>query len=385
MAEREEEPRPGEVNMSFMDHLMELRARIILSLVIFVACCTVSWIYYDRLFELVRQPIVDYNAGASEEAQIKLQVIAPTEAFGFVVSLGIWAGLLFASPIVAYQIWRFVSPGLYRGEKMAILPIFTVGILFFASGAWFAYRYTIPLALEFLAPFAPKLEAVIEYRLRDYLWFFIMIHVSFGIVFETPLVILALARMGLVTARGLVRRWQYVIVGAFILGAILTPPDVMTQAVMAGSLLALYTLSIILAAVFGRRRPESDEEPGEGPEDGSDETLEARPEEKPEEDHDEGSAEGHGAGPEEGREEDRDEGHDEYHDEYHDEDPDEDHDEGGDEDHAEDRADGHDEPPQEEIEEDHAGDRAGEPDEKPDEEPGEDPGEGPEAGEPPEK
>ncbi|MHC4253661.1 MAG: twin-arginine translocase subunit TatC, partial [Planctomycetota bacterium] len=127
-------------------------------------------------------------------------------------------------------------------------------IFFFGGGAYFAYRYVVPVALEFLFPFARKLGAVMRPTLREYLRFFLMIHVAFGVVFETPLVILALARMGLVTARGLLRRWQIVIVAAFVLGALLTPPDVMTQSMMAGSIIALYALSLILAQIFGRKR-----------------------------------------------------------------------------------------------------------------------------------
>jgi sec-independent protein translocase protein TatC len=244
---------PGETEKPFIEHLMELRSRILVCLFGVVLCMIAAWIFYDHLVVIIKQPLLDYNATVPVEAQARLLATSMSGPFVFVLSLGLWAGLLVSSPLIIWQIWRFVSPGLYRREKLAILPIFTIGIFFFAGGVLFAYTYTLPAAIRFLVPYAARLGAEMRPTLGEYLRFVIMILASFGIAFETPLVILALARLGLVTAGGLARKWQYMIVVSFVLGAFLTPPDVVTQLMMAGCLASLYVLSIVLALLFGKR------------------------------------------------------------------------------------------------------------------------------------
>ncbi len=211
-----------------------------------------AWVFYRPAGRVMRRPLDDYNASVAEGLKIEIITLRPTEAFVLVLRLGFWGGLVLAFPVIVWQVWRFVSPGLYKREKMAILPIFTVGIFFFAGGCYFAYRFIFPLSLAYLYHFPPQFGALSMVTLDNYFQFFLMIHVAFGISFETPLVILALARVGLVTARGLARRWRHMVVGAFVVGALLTPPDWVTQVLMAGSLIVLYCLSILLAAIFGR-------------------------------------------------------------------------------------------------------------------------------------
>jgi sec-independent protein translocase protein TatC len=253
LAERPPDGPPGEIEKPFMDHLMELRARIMVCLLVLVLSMAAAWVFYKDVGRILMQPVQDYNVTAAEEFKVEVFTIRPTEGFVAVLRLGLWGGLVLAFPVLAWQVWRFVSPGLYRREKLAILPIFTIGIFFFAGGVYFAYRLVTPLALQYLFSWPPELGASAKVSLDYYLQFLIMIHVAFGIAFETPLVILALARLGLVTAGGLARKWQYMMVAAFVLGAFLTPPDVVTQLLMAGSLVSLYFLSIILALLFGRR------------------------------------------------------------------------------------------------------------------------------------
>jgi sec-independent protein translocase protein TatC len=256
-----DQDRSGEVQKTVIEHLMELRARIIACLVLLVVTCAAAWFFYEEIMEIVRGPLEDYNAGLDGAVGVKLQAINITEPFVFILKLGMWGGLILASPFILLQIWAFVSPGLYRREKRALIPVFTLGVFFFAGGAYFCYRLVIPLAIAYLVPFGLKLGASVEPTLSSYLSFFVMLHVAFGLVFETPLVILALAMAGVVTARGLLRQWRYVCVGAFVLGAVLTPPDVITQVMMAGTLIVLYFGSIVLAWVFGRKRTEEKEAP----------------------------------------------------------------------------------------------------------------------------
>jgi sec-independent protein translocase protein TatC len=250
----EDEERPGEVQKTFLGHLMELRGRIIACIVALVVCMGGALVFYRPISRIVRQPVEDYNLGVEEELlTVEWQATALQEAFVFVLKLGLWSGLVLASPIIAWQAWSFVSPGLYPREKRAILPVFTLGVFFFAGGAYFAYRLVMPLAISFFVPFAAEQGAKLRLTLGRYMQFFLAIHLAFGVVFETPLVIMGLARVGLVTARALARRWQYAVAGAFIVGAFLTPPDVVTQIMMAGSLIVLYLLSIALAWLVGRR------------------------------------------------------------------------------------------------------------------------------------
>lgn len=260
LAEHSAAAPPGEVERPFLEHLMELRSRILICLIGVVLCMIAAWTFYDYLVAIIKQPLLDYNATVPVEMQARLLATRMSEPFVFVLSLGLWAGLLISSPLLIWQIWRFVSPGLYRREKLAILPIFTIGVFFFAGGVYFAYTYTLPAAIRFLVPYAARLGADMRPTLGEYLRFVVMILASFGIAFETPLVVLALARLGLVTAAGLARKWQYMIVTAFVLGAFLTPPDVVTQLMMAGCLVVLYILSIFLALIFGKRKPPDDAE-----------------------------------------------------------------------------------------------------------------------------
>ncbi len=241
---------------SFTGHLVELRMRVILCLVGVLATMIVALVFYRQLSQVLMAPVEDYNLDVDEPLRLRILMVRPTDAFSVVLKMGFWGGLVLAFPIIIWHVWRFVSPGLHRRERRAVLPIFALGMFFFAGGCWFANEFVFPLALKYLLSFAPEMGADTTVSLAEYVHFFLMLHMAFGIAFETPLVVLALALVGLVTARGLVRRWRYVIVGTFVVGAVLTPPDAMTQLLMAGSLIVLYLLSIVLAWMFGRRTAE---------------------------------------------------------------------------------------------------------------------------------
>jgi len=254
--------RAGEVNKTFMGHLMELRARIILCIVFLVLAMVAALVFYKPINRIVMQPVHHYNASQEDGSRLEILSEGPFDAFVFFMTLGLFAGLAAALPLIVWQVWSFVSPGLYRREKAAVLPIFTFGTALFAGGCYFANRFIMPYAIEFGYAWAAELGVEKTMMVRRYRQFFVMIHAAFGLAFEMPLVILALSVVGLVTAGGLVRKWRYIIVGAFVVGAVLTPPDVATQAMMGGSLIVLYMVSIVLAAIFGRRPPALDDEKG---------------------------------------------------------------------------------------------------------------------------
>lgn len=250
----EENLRPGEVRKTFMGHLLELRGRIFACIFVCLLMTGASWFFYDRISQFLMKPLKDYNATVGPEEKVEVFTIRPTEAFITVLRIGVLGGILLAFPFIVQQTWAFVSPGLYPQERRAILPIFAIGAFFFAGGVYFSYRLVLPFAIRYLYSFAPRMGASPKVALDLYVRFVLMIFLAFGISFETPLVILALARVGLVTAGWLLRRWRYIFVGAFVVGAFLTPPDVVTQLMMAGSLIVLYFLSVIFAAVAYRKR-----------------------------------------------------------------------------------------------------------------------------------
>lgn len=240
-----------EVRMSLGEHLGELRARLILCIAAVVLAAVVVWLLFDPLYRIVRQPIDDYNATAAPAERVTFLAQRILDPFTFVVKLGLWGGLVLASPLIALEAWRFASPGLYQGERRAIVPAFVLGAGLFAGGAFFAYRFVMPTVVSFLVPYGRMVGAEVKLDPGGYLDFFLAIHFAFGLAFETPLVTAVLAWLGLVTARGLARRWRYAVAGAFILGAFLTPPDAASQVLMAGCLIALYVVSIGLARLVG--------------------------------------------------------------------------------------------------------------------------------------
>jgi sec-independent protein translocase protein TatC len=248
---------------TFMEHLLELRARLFVCLFVVLACTIAAWVFWGQIGAIIVRPVEEHNKSLPVEEHVELIITAPMEAFSAVLRIGLWTGLVLALPIILWEIWRFVSPGLFRRERFALIPMLLMGPFLFAAGVWFAYEFIFPIGMRYLLSFAPELGVLSKLSLSNYMRFFVMIHVAFGLAFETPLLILALARLGFVTPGGLVRSSRYVIVGAFVLGAVLTPPDVVTQVMMAGVLIVLYFGSIVIAWAFGTKRGAPDDEADE--------------------------------------------------------------------------------------------------------------------------
>jgi sec-independent protein translocase protein TatC len=229
--------------MSFFDHLAELRQRIVWSVVAvglgFVA--TVS--FSDRIIKFLARPLA-----------VKLAFLTPTEAFWVNMKVAMIAGLFLALPVVLYQIWAFVSPGLLSPERRYALPFVIIGTLFFAIGVAFALWVVIPFAINFLVGFGEKQGLTPVISVGSYVDFVLKFALAFGAVFELPLAITLAARMGIVTPQFLAKHRKYAILINFALAAILTPtPDVFNQCLMAGPLILLYEVGILSARFFGRR------------------------------------------------------------------------------------------------------------------------------------
>jgi sec-independent protein translocase protein TatC len=178
------------------------------------------------------------------------------EAFFTFLKVSFLAGLMIASPVIIYQFWMFVAPGLYAREKRLLLPIVFLSTLFFVGGALFGYFIVFPFGFKFFLGFATETIRPMP-SMKEYLSFSAKLLLAFGLVFELPLVITFLARLGLVSVEFLKKNRKYALLLFFVAAAILTPPDVVTQIMMALPLMLLYEISIIGARIFGRKKEAS--------------------------------------------------------------------------------------------------------------------------------
>ena len=233
--------------MPFLEHLGELRTRIMWSLAAVIVGLGIALTFTDRLMKLVRRPFDQAMPGQ------KLVFTSPTEAFWVYMKVALIAGVVIAMPMILYQIWAFIAPGLYSHEKRYAVPFVLVGSLFFIAGGLFAQLLVIPYAMRFLLSF-PGQDLVPMITINSYVDFVLKFTLAFGAVFELPVIITLAARMGIVTPRMLSKNRKYAILINFIIAAVLTPtPDIFNQCLMAGPLCILYELGIISARLFGRR------------------------------------------------------------------------------------------------------------------------------------
>jgi len=234
-----------ESRMSFMEHLGELRTRLLRSLLALLVGLGIALPF--------SQQIMDYLAKPARDTNHNLVFLSLTEAFWVQMKIGLIVGLFVASPAVLWQVWRFISPGLHVHEKKYAAPFVIIGTLLFIGGGAFSLKVVTPFAIQFLLSYErPGLQAMIS--IGNYIDFLLKFTLAFGAVFELPLVITILARLGVVTPAMLAKNRKYAILGAFIAGAVLTPtPDMFNQTLMAGPLILLYEVGIICARIFGKR------------------------------------------------------------------------------------------------------------------------------------
>jgi sec-independent protein translocase protein TatC len=232
--------------MPFMEHLGELRTRIMRSLVALLIGLAIAFPFSQRVVDWLARPIV--KSGNT------LVFLAVTEAFWVQMKVALFFGLFLASPAILWQVWRFVEPGLHQHEKRYAVPFVLIGSLLFILGGVFSLLVVTPSAISFMLSYArPGLQPMIS--IGSYVDFLLKFTLAFGAVFEVPLAMTLAARMGLVTARAFAKNRKYAILGAFVAGAILTPtPDMINQSLMAGPIILLYELGILAARIFGRSR-----------------------------------------------------------------------------------------------------------------------------------
>jgi sec-independent protein translocase protein TatC len=244
--------------LPFTAHLEELRRRLIICFAAIGVGFVISYIFSRRVFEILMMPLL--SAMPPEE---KLIYTGLPEAFFTYLKVAFLAGVLLAIPVITYQLWMFIAPGLYDKEKRFVLPIVFLSSIFFVGGALFGYFVVFPFGFKFFMGFASDYVRPLP-SMKEYLGFSAKLLFAFGIVFELPLFITFLAKLGIVDVPFLKANRKYAILLFFVFAAILTPPDVITQILMAGPLILLYEVSIIGARVFGKKAAKKDaEEPQE--------------------------------------------------------------------------------------------------------------------------
>ena len=251
-----------EAKMPLLDHLVELRRRLIYSAVSFLLCFVVCFYFANPIFNFLVEPLT--NLWSGQESR-RLIYTALHEKFFTDIKVAFFAGAFLSFPLISNQIWLFVAPGLYKNEKRAFLPFLIATPVLFLTGAAFVYYLVLPVAWQFFASFeqlaAPgQLAIELEPKVDQYLSLVMRLIFAFGISFELPVLLTLLARAGLATSDGMRKKRRYAIVCAFVAAAILTPPDPLSQIGLAVPIILLYEVSIWCARLVEREREKREQE-----------------------------------------------------------------------------------------------------------------------------
>jgi sec-independent protein translocase protein TatC len=252
--EQEAETMP---TMGFLDHLEELRTRIVRSIAAVAVGFGICWWKVERIYEVMQRPIMDaLKANGLSE---KLVYLNPTEPFNLYLKIAALAGLFLTSPFVLYQVWMFISPGLYRREKRYVVPFMVSTITLFTCGGYFGYKVVYPRALDFLIHFGRQFQPMIT--IGEYTQLFLSIVLGMGLIFEMPILIFFLSLMGIISPGFMWKNFRYSILVIFIIAAIVTPtPDIVNMCIFAAPMLALYGLSIGVAWLAHPKRRQARKE-----------------------------------------------------------------------------------------------------------------------------
>lgn len=263
--------RAQDEGMPLIDHLIELRNRLLYSVIALFATFIVCFVFAEEMYGFLVQPLADI---LEEKGHHRMIYTGLTEVFFTYLKVAFFAALFVSFPIIANQLWLFVAPGLYKKEKRAMLPfLVATPVLFFLGGA-LVYYLIFPLAWRFFLSFEiPSAEGMLpiqlEAKVNEYLSLVMTLIFAFGVAFQLPVLITLLARVGLVTSAGLARKRKYSIILVFVVAAVLTPPDIISQIGLALPILLLYEISIFAVRIMEKRRGEGEGESGEDAQDGA--------------------------------------------------------------------------------------------------------------------
>lgn len=244
--------------MTFWEHLEELRSRLIKSIAAIAIGAAVAWLYRQPLLAWLTRPFVLAWQSDRLGPKATLHFGSPAALFLAYVKLAFIGGCVFALPVILYQLWAFIAPGLYSKEKRLAVPFVVSSCALFAAGGWFGWRVAFPVAFRYLLGFSGQvadsaLDLTPTVMIDDYLSFVGRMLIAFGLVFELPIIVFFLSFAGLINHRHLIRYSRHFIVAAFLVAAIVTPPDVVSQLLLAIPLCVLYAVSILVAWVVSKR------------------------------------------------------------------------------------------------------------------------------------
>lgn len=246
-----------------MEHIIELRTRLIYSILAFAVAFGVSFYFAEPIYAFLVEPLA---AAYPDPSTRRMIYTGLAEAFVTYMKLGLFGGLFLAFPVIAFQLYRFIAPGLYKRERFVVLPFLLAAPVLFVAGAALAYYFVIPLAWKFFLGFehtaaaGAGLPIMLEARVGEYLSLTMHILIAFGAAFQLPVVLSLMARAGFVKAATLKRSRKYALLGIVVAAAVITPPDIFSQIGLSIPLYLLYELSIISCRMMERRAKESAEE-----------------------------------------------------------------------------------------------------------------------------
>lgn len=242
-------PVPPIPDQPLVSHLAELRNRVTIALLGSLALAICSYFWATQLFDLLTTPL---RSGSGEAIFIGT---GPAEAFIVKMKVAAVAGLLLASPLSFYELWRFIEPGLLEQERRFALPFVLISTAFFLCGVIFCFELVLPVAFSFFEDEYKSIGVQASIKIGEYLSFVLKLLLVFGVVFELPILAFFLARLGLLTHTWLIKQGRVAVVFIFIIAAILTPPDVVSQLLLAAPLCIIYGLSIAICYYFGEEAP----------------------------------------------------------------------------------------------------------------------------------
>jgi len=235
-------------SMTFLEHLEDLRKRLFYSFLAVVISVIPAWFFHKQLYDILAIPVTKYLPEGKTLAFTSL-----TAPFMLYIKVSFLAAIIFASPFVFIQIWYFISPGLYKKERKAVIPFVFFSSLFFISGAVFAYFIVFPFAVRFFLSIAEGFDPVIT--VDQYFSLALRVILGIALVFELPTLVYFFSQFGIITAKMMIKYFKYAVLVVFIIAAIITPtPDPITQSIVALPMLGLYGFSILIALLVGKKK-----------------------------------------------------------------------------------------------------------------------------------